>query len=95
MLVKSDLPPLKEKILKYFNRKEVWSYEFIRYNIFKKIISHITKISNNYDLRKIFLYLLDQDLFLKKKTKVRSYLYKFKNPNKPKITTKSTTITFD
>ena len=67
MLVKSDLPPLKEKILKYFNRKEVWSYEFIRYNIFKKIISHITKISNNYDLRKIFLYLLDQDLFLKKK----------------------------
>ena len=95
MLIKSDLPLLEEKILKYFNRKEVWSYGYIRYNIFKKIILHITKISNNYDLRKIFLYLLDQDLFIKKKNNVRSYMYLFKNPNAPRVENKTITISFD
>ena len=95
MELKLDLEGHKEKVIKYMSRKEIWSHGFIRYNILKKMIAFITKIKNNYELRKLFLYLVDENIFIKQKTNVRSYLYKFTNPNEPKIENKIITITFN
>ena len=68
---------------------------FLRYNLFKKMIKHISKLNNNYELRVLFLYLVSEGIFIKKKTNVRSYLYYYVNPTTPKIIPKNTTITFD
>ena len=95
MELKLDLEFYKEKVVKYLNRKMVWTHGFLRYNLFKKMIKHITKLNNNYELRVLFLYLVEEGVFLKKKTNVRSYLYYFVNPSTPKITPRNTTITFD
>ena len=95
MELKLDLEFYKEKVVKYLNRKQVWSHGFLRYNLFKKMIKHITKLNNNYELRVLFLYLVAEGIFLKKKTNVRSYLYYYVNPTTPKIIPKNTTITFD
>ena len=95
MELKLDLESHKEKVIKYMIRKEIWTHGFIRYNILKKMIKFITKINNNYELRKLFLYMLEKEVFLKRKTNVRSYLYKFKNPNLPEIVTKTITINFN
>ncbi len=95
MELKLDLESHKDKVIKYMVRKEIWSHGFIRYNILKKMIKFITKINNNYELRKLFLYMLEKEIFLKRKTNVRSYLYKFKNPNIPEIVQKTITINFN
>ncbi len=95
MELKLDLESHKDKVIKYMIRKEIWSHGFIRYNILKKMIKFITKINNNYELRKLFLYMLEKEIFLKRKTNVRSYLYKFKNPNIPEILQKTITINFN
>ena len=95
MEIKLDLLFYKDKVVKYLTRKEIWSHGFLRYNLFKKMIKHITKLNNNYELRVLFLYLVSEGVFLKKKTNVRSYLYYFVNPNSPKITPRNITITFD
>ena len=95
MELKLDLESHKDKVIKYMVRKEIWSHGFIRYNILKKMIKFITKINNNYELRKLFLYMLDKEVFLKRKTNVRSYLYKFKNPNLPEVVQKTITINFN
>ena len=95
MELKLDLQLLTEKVKAYMNRKEVWSHGFIRYNILKKMIKFITKLNNNYELRKLFLYMVENDVFLKRKTNVRSYLYKFKNPNLPEVINKTITINFN
>ena len=95
MELKLDLEGLTEKVIKYMTRKCIWSHGFIRYNILKKMIKFITKLNNNYELRKLFLFMVDNEVFLKKKTNVRSYLYKFKNPNQPEVINKTITITFN
>ena len=94
-LNETKLKNYKEKVIAYMKRKEIWTHGYIRYSLFKKMIQHITKINNNYELRKLFLYLVDEGVFLKKKTKVRSYIYKFANPNIPKIKSKIITISFN
>jgi len=67
MEVKINLVTNKSKVVKYLTRKEAWSYGFIRYNQLKKMISHITKINSNYEIRRLFLYLVEEGIFIKKK----------------------------
>ena len=95
MELKLDLEAHKEKVVKYMTRKQIWTHGYIRYNILKKMIAFITKLKNNYEIRKLFLYLVENNVFLKQKTKVRSYLYKFYNPNEPIIKNKKIIINFD
>lgn len=95
MEVKINLVTNKSKVVKYLTRKEAWCYGFIRYNQLKKMISHITKINSNYEIRRLFLYLVEEGIFIKKKNSVRSYMYQFKNPNTPRIVNKSIILTFD
>lgn len=95
VLNKEKFKKYKIKIVAYMTRKEIWSHDYIRYNLFKKMISHITKLNNNYELRQIFLFLVSEGVFLKRKNQVRSYLYKFVNPSIPKIQPRQITISFD
>ena len=95
MELKLDLKGLTEKVFNYMTRKQIWTHGFIRYNILKKMIKFITKINNNYELRKLFLFMVENEVFLKRKTNVRSYLYKFKNPNLPEVINKTITINFN
>lgn len=95
MELKLDLNGLTEKVFNYMKRKQIWSHGFIRYNILKKMIGFITKLENNYEIRKLFLYMVENGIFLKRKTNVRSYLYKFKNPNIPEVIKKNITIDFN
>tara|TARA_R110000822_G_scaffold213446_1_gene348682 strand:+ start:115 stop:402 length:288 start_codon:yes stop_codon:yes gene_type:complete len=95
MEVKINLLTNKSKVIKYLTRKEVWVHGFLRYNQLKKMISHITKINSNYELRRLFLYLVEEGVFIKKKNSVRSYMYMFKNPNSPRVENKTIVITFD
>tara|TARA_R110000772_G_scaffold83360_1_gene176385 strand:+ start:1083 stop:1370 length:288 start_codon:yes stop_codon:yes gene_type:complete len=83
------------KITNYLIKKQAWDYNYIKYSQIKKMISYITKIKKTYILRKIFLSMVDQEIFNKKKNNgVKSYLYKFKNPYNASIKSKETTITF-
>jgi len=95
MELKLILPKQKNHVVKYLMRKEAWKYGFLRYNLFKKMIKHIIKINNNYEIRRLFLYLVEEDIFIKKKTNVRSYMYMFKNPNSPRVINKTITISFE
>ena len=95
MELKLILPKQKEKVVKYLTRKEAWNYGFLRYNLFKKMIRHIIKSNNNYEIRRLFLYLVDEDIFIKQKTNVRSYMYLFKNPKASRVENKTITISFD
>lgn len=94
-LIKVNLERETTKIINYLDKKKAWELGFIRYNLFKKMIMHITKIRSLYSVRKIFLNLVEKEIFLKKKNIVRSYLYMFRNPSTPKIHSKTITITFD
>ena len=82
-------------VVKYLNRKEAWKWQFIRYSIFRKLITHVTGFTRLYYIRKIFLYMVDHEYFIKKKTEKKSYNYKFKNNNEINVITKQTTISFD
>lgn len=83
-----------EKVINYLNKKQIWNSGFIRYSIFRKIIGYVCNVKTTYLIRKIFLHMVDKQLFIKQKTDKRSYLYKYKNPNEMKKTNKIITITF-
>lgn len=83
-----------EKVKQYLNKKEAWDYGYIRYSSFRKMIAHITKHKKLYFIRKIFLKMLELNLFIKQKTDKKSYMYKYKNPKEAKIEKKIITITF-
>ena len=92
---KIDLDKIQTDIINYLTKKEWWDHGYIKYSNIKKSITYITKIKKIYIIRKIFLSLVENDIFLKKQNKgVRSYLYKFKNPRETQIKKKSITITF-
>ena len=91
---KNSLTKDTDKVINYLNKKNIWDSGFIRYSIFRKIIAYVCGIKTTYLIRKIFLYMVDHQLFIKQKTNKRSYLYKYKNPNEMKKITKSITITF-
>lgn len=93
---KINTKQLSANIIKYFNKKEAWDYEFQRYSVIKKSIIYVTKLKKIYLIRKLFLLLVEEGYFIKKQNNnVRSYLYKFKNPNNPKIEAKKITINFN
>ncbi len=66
-LIKVNLERETTKIINYLDKKKAWELGFIRYNLFKKMIMHITKIRSLYSVRKIFLHLVNKEIFLKKK----------------------------
>tara|TARA_R110000744_G_scaffold186307_2_gene305668 strand:- start:64 stop:357 length:294 start_codon:yes stop_codon:yes gene_type:complete len=85
-----------DKIIEYYTKKKAWDYGYIKYSIVKQSIKHVTGISKIYLIRKIFLYMIEQGIFIKKQNKlVKSYLYKFKNPNNLKTEQKIITINFE
>jgi len=83
------------KVVKYLKRKQAWKWQYIRYSIFRKLITHITGYSRLYYIRKIFLYLVENEYFIKQKTDKRSYLYKFKSDSETNVINKEITISFD
>ena len=83
------------KVVKYLKRKEGWKWGYIRYSIFRKTITFVTGYTRLYYIRKIFLYMVDHELFIKKKTDKKSYNYKFKCDDEINVITKQTTISFD
>ena len=84
-----------DKIIEYYTKKKAWDYGYIKYSIVKQSIKHVTGINKIYLIRKIFLYMIEQGIFIKKQNKlVKSYLYKFKNPNNLKKEQKIITINF-
>tara|TARA_R110002110_G_scaffold24587_1_gene91843 strand:+ start:57 stop:350 length:294 start_codon:yes stop_codon:yes gene_type:complete len=84
-----------DKIIEYYTKKKAWDYGYIKYSIVKQSIKHVTGINKIYLIRKIFLYMIEQGIFIKKQNKlVKSYLYKFKNPNNLKTEQKIITINF-
>ena len=85
-----------DKLIEYYTKKKAWDYGYIKYSIVKQSIKHVTGISKIYLIRKIFLYMIEQGIFIKKQNKlVKSYLYKFKNPNNLKKEQKIITINFE
>lgn len=58
---------LSRRVIKYLKSKDLNSFGFIKYSYFKRLISHITNTNNNYELRKIFLHLVDTKYIIKKK----------------------------
>lgn len=94
-LIKINVEDEGLKVENYLLKKEAHNLGFIRYSLFKKMIVYICKIKTLYQIRKIFLYLVDKKVFIKKKTDKKSYMYKFYNPNEPKIEKRTITITFD
>ena len=94
-LIKINVENESKKVIEYLLNKQAHNLGFIRYSQFKKMIVYITKIKSLYQIRKIFLYLVETKIFIKKKTEKKSYLYKFYNPHEAKIEQRSITITFD
>ena len=84
-----------QKVVKYLKRKQAWKWQFIRYSIFRKLITFVTGYSRLYYIRKIFLYLVENEYFIKKKTDKRSYLYKFKSNKETNVINKKITVTFE
>tara|TARA_R110001606_G_scaffold216877_2_gene364796 strand:- start:870 stop:1151 length:282 start_codon:yes stop_codon:yes gene_type:complete len=82
------------KVTKYLDKKQAWDYGYIRYSVYRKMIVNITKHTKLYFIRKIFLKMIELNLFIKQKTNKRSYMYKYRNPNEAKVETKSITINF-
>lgn len=91
----TDLKPYLKKIVDYLNRKKVWEHGFVKYSTLKRMIVHITKLQRPYIIRKLFITLVEQDYFIKKKNLCRSYNYKFKNQNEIKQIVKQITINFN
>lgn len=62
---------------RYLVYRNIVDYGFIKFSVFKKIISYVTGVDDVYTIRKIFIKLLDEGFFKKTKNIKRSYLYKF------------------
>ena len=82
-------------VVKYLKRKQAWKWQFIRYSIFRKLITFVTGYSRLYYIRKIFLYMVENEYFIKEKTDKRSYLYKFKSNKETNVINKKIVVTFE
>lgn len=66
------------RIIKFMKTKNKTTFGFIKYSHFKKIISFVTKNNDSYEVRKIFLQLLEDNHITKQKNyNINSYVYKF------------------
>ena len=66
-MLKNNVIEDTKKVVKYLTNKQAWDYEFIRYSNYRKMIANICGYSKVYFIRKIFLYMPEQELFIKKK----------------------------
>ena len=73
----------KNSVINYCKFKNVQTRGFLKYGYFKRIIGYKLDYYNDYFIRKIFLQLVEEKYFIKKKNAKQSYLYQF-NPT-PKI----------
>ena len=90
------LDSYSKKVIRYLKSKDLDSFGYIKYSYFKRLITHVTSNPNNYELRKIFLYLVEKDYIIKKKNDgVNSYLYKFNNKYRKIENNHAVTIYFD
>jgi len=75
-----DCSKYEKKIINYFHKKKIFNLGFLKFGFFQRKIKYIYKYElSDYEVRKIFNYLVDEDHFNKIKNKKRSYLYEFKN----------------
>jgi len=80
-----DCSKYEKKILNYFFKKKMFNLGFLKFGFFQRKIKYIYKYElSDYEVRKIFNYLVEKDYFNKIKNKKRSYLYEFKNKNNTK-----------
>ena len=71
-----DIEVETNKVVKYIRSRNTITFGFIKYYYFKRLIFHITQNNNNYELRKVFLNLVDNDYIIRKKNNlINSYLY--------------------
>ncbi len=73
-LLKINVESEAKKVINYLLNKQAHNLGFIRYSLFKKMIVYITKIKSLYQIRKIFLHLVDKKIFIKKKL-IRKVIY--------------------
>tara|TARA_R110000803_G_scaffold5830_1_gene19133 strand:+ start:163 stop:447 length:285 start_codon:yes stop_codon:yes gene_type:complete len=64
----------------YLLKKRFYNHGYLKYNVFKKCISHAIDSKSEYVLRKVFIYLIDNNLIQKRKNNMRSYNYLLLNP---------------
>ena len=81
-----DIEGNAERAYDYLISKKYWTNGFLKYNVFKRSISYALNMDSEYKLRKIFIFLVDCGFIEKKKNKLRSYNYRFVNPNNNNIT---------
>lgn len=68
-------------VLEYLILRKAYTFGFIRFNNFRRIIEYATGIYDIYIIRKIFIKLMESGFFIKKKNLKRSYLYRFIGPS--------------
>ena len=84
----------QKKVINYFNKKKVYKLGFLKYSFFSRKINYIFKNElSNYEIRKIFNYLIENDYFHKIKNRKRSYLYEYKDKNTKSYYRKNDSIT--
>lgn len=70
----------ERKVVKYFNEKKYYNGGFLRYSFWYNRIRYcLGDCYTKYEIRKIFVDLVEKKYFLSQKTKVRSYTYQFRN----------------
>lgn len=75
------------RIVRFMKTKNRDTFGFIKYSHFKKLICHVTNNNDSYEVRKIFLQLIEDNHIIKKKNfNINSYVYKF-NFNTKKLMT--------
>jgi hypothetical protein len=75
----------QKKVINHFNKKKICKLGFLKYSFFSRKINYIYENQlSNYEIRKIFNSLVEDDYFYKLKNRKRSYLYEYKNKTKTK-----------
>jgi len=74
----------KQAVIGYFKFKKIENMGYLKYGYFKRIIQYVIDYYHDYYVRKIFLQLVDENYFIKKKSEKNSYKYQF-NPNPEKV----------
>tara|TARA_R110000772_G_scaffold101638_1_gene202137 strand:- start:4 stop:294 length:291 start_codon:yes stop_codon:yes gene_type:complete len=83
------------KITNYLIKKKAWDYNYLKYSEIRKTLIYITNIKKLYFIRKLFLIMVDRQIFIKKQNPgVRSYMYRFRNPYELHTKDKQITIIF-
>ena len=91
-----NLKLIRIKIVDFMYTKDRSTFGFIKYSNFKRLISYVLNNTNNYELRKIFLYLIQENYIIKQKNnKINSYLYKFNFIERKQTNDKSIMVYFD